>query len=171
MKDILIWTSMNSKDLPCRSSKNGWTAKKWYTYGVHFEGGGRWSGVLRQKWDVIVLREWGLASVLEVQSLFLLQKIGFARWPDIMLNQTIYYWQEIFLLTLRSDRKPSFNDTITLFVDWIEQCSAWSIWMWRDLVLFLFWFHSFTCTIRLLFHSLFTFSCCANKTGWLQNEY
>ena len=132
---------MNSKDLPCRSSKNGWTAKKWYTYGVHFEGGGRWSGVLRQKWDVIVLRELGLASVLEVQSLFLLQKIGFAWWPDIMLNQTIYYWQEIFLLTLRSDRKPSFNDTIALFVDWIEQYSAWSIWMWLDLVLLLFWFH------------------------------
>ena len=31
---------------------------------------------------------------------FLLKKIGFASWPDNMLSQTIYYWQEIFLLTL-----------------------------------------------------------------------
>ena len=31
--------------------------------------------------------------------------------------------------------------------------------MWRNLVLLLFWFHSFTCTVRLLFHGLVTFSC------------
>ena len=35
----------------------------------------------------------------------------------------------------------------------------------------LFWFRLFTCTMRLFFHSLFTFSRYANKTGWLQNEY
>ena len=47
----------------------------------------------------------GVASVLDVQSLFfLLKKIEFAPWLDIMLSQTlIYYWQEIFLLTLVSD--------------------------------------------------------------------
>ena len=28
-----------------------------------------------------------------------------------------------------------------------------------------------TCTVRLLLHSLFTFSSCANKAGLLQNEY
>ena len=38
-------------------------------------------------------------------------------------------------------------------------------------VLFLFWFCSFTCMVRLLFHSLFLFLKCANKTSWLQNEY
>ena len=44
----------------------------------------------------------GLASVLDVQSLFfLLKKIGFAPWPDMML--IIYYWPEIFFLTLTSD--------------------------------------------------------------------
>ena len=37
--------------------------------------------------------------------------------------------------------------------------------------LFLFWFRSFTCTRRLLFHRLFTFSNYANKTGRLQDEY
>ena len=37
-------------------------------------------------------------------SYFLLKKIRFAPWPDIMLSETvIYYWQEIFLLTLVSD--------------------------------------------------------------------
>ena len=40
-----------------------------------------------------------------------------------------------------------------------------------DTTLFLFWSRSFTCTMRLLFHSLFTFSRCANKTSWSQNEY
>ena len=33
-----------------------------------------------------------------------------------------------------------------------------------------FWFRSLICTVRLLFHSLFTFSICANKAGWLQDE-
>ena len=48
-----------------------------------------------------------LVSVLDVQSSsFLLKKIGFAPWPDIMLKQTLtYYWQEIFLLTLTSDNE------------------------------------------------------------------
>ena len=46
----------------------------------------------------------GLASVLDVQSfIFLLKKILYALWPDIMLSQTTYYWQEIFLLILTSD--------------------------------------------------------------------
>ena len=41
----------------------------------------------------------GLACVLDVQSLFfLLKKTKFAPRPGIML--IIYYWQEIFLLTL-----------------------------------------------------------------------
>ena len=35
---------------------------------------------------------------------FLLKKIGFALWPEIMLSQKlIYYWQEIFFLTLALD--------------------------------------------------------------------
>ena len=33
------------------------------------------------------------------------------------------------------------------------------------------WFRLFNCTVRLLFHSLFTFWGYTNKTGWLQNEY
>ena len=58
-------------------------------------------GGVMQKWDVIRHRE-GVASALEVQSLFvLLKKIEFAPWTDILL--IIYYWQEIFLLTMTSD--------------------------------------------------------------------
>ena len=33
-----------------------------------------------------------------------------------MLTQTIYYWQEIFLLNLTSDKEATINDTIALFV-------------------------------------------------------
>ena len=36
--------------------------------------------------------------------------------------------------------------------------------MWRGLVLLLIWFRWFKCTVQLLFHSVFTFSSCANKT-------
>ena len=35
----------------------------------------------------------------------------------------------------------------------------------------LVWLRSSTYTVRLLFHSFFTFSSYANKTGWLQNEH
>ena len=47
--------------------------------------------------------------------IFLSKKIGFALWPDIMLSQIlIYYWQEIFLLTLTSDSEaiPSWYHCI-----------------------------------------------------------
>ena len=40
-----------------------------------------------------------------------------------------------------------------------------------DRALFYLWFCLFTCTMRLLFLSLFTFPRLSNKTGWLQNEY
>ena len=103
---------------------------------------------------------------------FLLQNIGFARWPEIILSQTlIYYWQEIFLLALTSDSEVilkwyhcivfRLNRTMKCIVNLNMTC----------LVLFLFWFRLFMCTVWLLFYSLFTFSSCSNKTGWLQNEY
>ena len=47
-------------------------------------------------------------SVLDIQSLFfLLKKLGLVPWADIMLSQTIYYRQEIFLLPLVSDSEAS----------------------------------------------------------------
>ena len=53
--------------------------KGWYTYDIHFGGRGAW---LRQKWDV--------SEHLDVKFvLFLLKKIGFAPWTDIMLRQTL----------------------------------------------------------------------------------
>ena len=42
---------------------------------------------------------------------------------------------------------------VASFVGSIQQYNAWSIWMWRYLILFLFWFRLFICTVRLLFHS------------------
>ena len=70
-------------------------------------GGGKGWGLVRQKWDAIGCRGWGVAIVLDVQSLlFSLKKIEFPPWPDLILSQTlIYYWQRIFLLTLVSDSK------------------------------------------------------------------
>ena len=98
---------------------------------------------------------------------FLLQNIGFARWPDIILSQTlIYYWQEIFVLALTSD-----SEVILKWYHCIVFRLNRKMNEWRDLVLFLFWFRLFMCTVWLLFFSLFTFSSCANEIGWLQNEY
>ena len=69
----------------------------YYTYDIHVEGAGK-NEMLS---DVGERGEGGgLAMVLGIQ-FFLLKKNGFKPWPDIML--TIYYWQEIFLLTLMSD--------------------------------------------------------------------
>ena len=50
----------------------------------------------------------GLANILPNIYFFLLKKIGFVLWPDIVLSQKLtHYWQEIFLLTLTLD-----SDTI-----------------------------------------------------------
>ena len=55
--------------------------------------------------------------------IFLLKEIGFAPWPDIMLNQTLtYYWQEIFLLTQIAE--PCFNDTIAYHCIWFFLCTV-----------------------------------------------
>ena len=51
---------------------------------------GGWEGV-RQKWDVIGCKEVEGWRVFLTSNLyfFLLKKIGFAPWPDIMLSQTL----------------------------------------------------------------------------------
>ena len=62
----------------------------------------------------------GLASVLDTLSLFffLLKKIGFAPWPDIILSQTLIYFidKKSSFWLWRQTAKPFFNDSIALFV-------------------------------------------------------
>ena len=67
------------------------------------EGEGWGGGGLRQKWDVIRRRGSWIVSVNSGRPvfIFLLNKIGFTPWSDIIL--IMYYWQEIVLLTLMSD--------------------------------------------------------------------
>ena len=119
---------------------------------------------------------WGgeLASVLEVQYLFfLLKKIGFCAitWhhaePNISIllsrnlpfDSDVTQWRHLLIIPLHCLWAKSNNRTRGQF-----ECDV--TWF-----LFLFWFRSLTCTVRLLFHRMFTFSSCANKTGWLQSEY
>ena len=113
------------------------------------------AGRIRQTWDII--------GRVDVQSLFfLLRKIGFAPWPDIMLIQTlINYWQEIFFLT--DVRQSSLNG-----LNWTTERVVNLNVTWLDFIFVLV--SLFTSTVRLLFHSLFTFSSRANKAGSLQNE-
>ena len=106
----------------------------------------------------------GLAIVLDVQSLF-------APWADIILSQTLtYYLQEIFLLTLTSDNTQC---NILLHCLWAKSNNRTRNQCGRDVTWFrfLFFICLVTCLVQLLFHSLFTFSRCPNKTGWLQNEH
>ena len=64
------------------------TIKVWYIYDA------QWDNIGRR----MVGGGGGIATVLDVQS------YGFAPWQDIVLSQTlIYYWREIFLLTLILD--------------------------------------------------------------------
>ena len=127
-----------------------------YIYDVHFER--VWE--LRQKWDVIGSRAWpphGGGGVSECcgRPIFFWAKY----WDIIDKKSSFCLWRQTV--------KPSFNYTLALFVGLIEQQNAWSIWKLRAL----FWFCLFTYTLQLLSNDLFTFSSCANKTGWLQNKY
>ena len=129
---------------------------------------GRGSG-LRQKWDVIQRRGLvkGVSRVLDVQSLFfLLKKIGFAPWADIMLLTRNLSFDS-------SVRQWSFPLMIPLHCFWAKSNNRKRDKCERDVTQFWFLFCicSFSCTVRLLFHSLFTFSGYPNKKVWLQNEY
>ena len=99
----------------------------------------------------------------------------------------IFYIKENWILTMT--RHHAYNILLTRNLHFDSDVRQWShtlmillncLWVKSnygtrgqfeyDTTLFLFWFCSFTCTMRLLFHSLFTFSRCAYKTSWSQNE-
>ena len=109
-------------------------------------------GGVRQKWDVIGHRGWGVSECSgRPIFIFLLKKFEFAPRPDIMLSQTlIYYWQEIFPLTLASGSEASScaNETGWLqneyilkmwliinksyFVVFLDNCTYMSIKPWKS---------------------------------------
>ena len=129
--------------------------------------GGRWRA--KAKIRFYRTQEGGeLASALEVQSLFSFIK---KNWICAMT---------------RHHAEPNINILLTKNLPFDTEVWQWrhplmiplhflwpksSIWIWHDLVLFLLLNRSFTFMARLSFHSLFTFSSCANKTGWLQTKY
>ena len=108
------------------------TVKRWYTFDIHFEGaGGRACGDVQYYF-------------------FLLKKIG--NWIYAMTihraesNINIWLTKNLFL-TLVSD-----NEAINCGLIWIIERVVNLNVTWLEL--FLFWFRSFSCTVRLLFHSL-----------------
>ena len=59
--------------------------------------------------------------------IFLLKKIGFAPWPDIMLSQTIYCWQEMFASDVRQWSHPlKIVDNIIVI---LRSCFLLSDWL------------------------------------------
>ena len=103
------------------------------------EGGGKVK--MRCYWR---LGDGGLASVLDAQSLFfLLKKIEFAPWPDIML---IIHYNKLLARNLPFDfdvRQWTYSLMIPLHCCGLNRKkNAWSFWIWRALVfLLLFWFN------------------------------
>ena len=73
---------------------------------------------LRINWDVVGRSGLGGSKCFgRPIFIFLSKKIGFTPWQNIMLSQTLmYYWQEIFFWLWLQTVKPSFTDTIALFV-------------------------------------------------------
>ena len=64
---------------------------------------------------------------------FLLKKIGFVPWPDIVLSEIlINYWQEIFLLTLTSDSEAIH--CIVCGINWTTKCVVSLNVTWRGFV-------------------------------------
>ena len=123
------------------------------------KGGGGGRGGLRQKWDVTGRR--GVALYFFIKENWICAMTGHHAKPNIniLVTRNLPFDSDVRLW-----RHPLM---ILLHFLWAKS----SVWMSLDLVLFLFLNCSFTCMVRLLFHSLFTFSSWANKTGWLQNEY
>ena len=121
----------------------------WYTYDVHFE--------IRQKWDVISGRPI-FASFIKENCICAMTRHHAEPNINILLTRNLPFDSDI-----RQWSHAIMIPSIACGLNWtIERMS---IWMWRVMISFLFWFHSFTWTVRLLFHSLFTFSSCENKTG------
>ena len=142
--------------------------RMWYTYDVHFDGGWRVErGGGRQKWDVIGCRGWRVSEcsgrpifVFFIKENWICAMTRHHAEPNIniLLTRNLPFDSDI-----RQWSHAIMIPSIACGLNWtIERMS---IWMWRVMISFLFWFHSFTWTVRLLFHSLFTFSSCENKTG------
>ena len=120
---------------------------------------------VRQKWDVIGGREgegWGWRCTRRRIFFFFIRENWIC--ATSRHHTEPKHWHII-------DKKPSFR--LPLHCLWAKsnnrargQCECDVTWF-----IFLFCICSLTCTVQLLFHSLFTFSRCSNKIGWLQNEY
>ena len=135
------------------------------------------------KWKetlIKIIYFWAIMTkgVIHIWRIFLvLKKIGFAPWPDILLitlltrnlpfDSDVREWSHPLMISLHCLWAKSNNRTRGQF-----ECDVTFFFNFLYIYIYIYfvWFRSFICTVRF-FHSLLTFSNCANKTGWLQNEY
>ena len=129
----------------------------WYTDGVHFEGelGEAKMRCYRVFWTsnlyFFIKENWIWAMTKDhVNNILLARNLPF--------DSDVRRWSHPLMTSLHCLWAKSSHKTRSQF-----EC---------DMALFLFWFCSFTCTVRLRFHSLFAFPKCVNMCkGWLQNEF
>ena len=82
-----------------------------------------------------------------------------------------YCWQFSFNSDVRQWSHPLM---IPLHCLWAKSNNKTRAQFECDMILFLFWFLSFTCTVQLLFHSLFAFRLCKSNTlipKWVQKMW
>ena len=126
-----------------------------------------WLGVI-QKWHVTGCRGlgWWCQSGRPI-FVFFIKKMDFR-------HEQRLCWAKQYIINKKSSfwlRRQTVNPSIHFIVYALNRTIARKVNLnvtWHGFVSV--WFRSFTCTVRLLFHS-FMFSSFANKTGWLQNEY
>ena len=134
-------------------------------WGGDWRGGGR----VRQKWDVIERRGVGGLGVFWTSNRYFIIK---ENWIWAMTRHDANNILSTRNLPFDSDVRQCSHPLVTqMHCLWAKSNNRMRGQFECDVTLFLFSFRSFTCTVWLLFYSLFTFSRCANKTGWLQNEY
>ena len=130
-----------------------------------------WGGIgcVRQKWDVIGCVCW----TTNLYFLFFVKENGICAITrhhaepniNILLTKNLPFHCGV--------RQWSHPLKIPLHCLWTKSNNRMRVQFEYDVTwfCFCFYFSLFTCTVQLLFDSLFTFSSCASKTDWLENEY
>ena len=133
------------------------------------EGGGEGGLGLRQKLVLSDVGEWGVTECSGRPIFFFIKESWIWAMIRHHANNILLTRNLRFYFDLRQWSHPLM---ISLHCWWTKSNNRMRGQFEYDVTVFLFCFcFDFVHLHALLFHSLFLFLRCANKTGWLQNEY